>query len=260
VTPIPVFMYHHVNPNKGDLVTVTPDVFEGQMRCLHDGGYRSLTPDDLLAVLRGKDVPKRSVAITFDDGWLDNYLFAFPVLKKYGIRATVFLVTGRVDGASPGGGAMGMIAPTHRESKELVRSGEPRRVVLNWDQVREMASSGIVEFFSHTKTHARCDTLSAEGLESELRGSREAIEEKTGRPCRYLCWPYGRTSPAAVEAAKRAGYRSAFTTRHGVVRSGSDPFDIPRIVVKDRVDWFRRRMAVYTSGVMSRIYLSMKSK
>lgn len=258
MSPVPVFMYHHVNPNAGDLVTVTPEVFEGQMRCLRDGGYRSITPDDLVAHLRGGAVPKKSVAVTFDDGWLDNYLFAFPVLKKYGVRATIFLVPDRVDRASPGGREAGSSVPTHRESKELVRAGEQRRVVLNWDHVREMAGSGLVEFFSHTMTHARCDTLSPDGLVSELRGSREAIEEKTGRPCRYLCWPYGRTSLAAVETAKQVGYHAAFTTKQGVVEANDDPFDIPRIVVKDNVRWFTRRTAVYTNPLLSSAYLRIK--
>lgn len=258
MSPVPVFMYHHVNPNAGDLVTVTPEVFEGQMRCLRDGGYRSLTPDDLVAHLRGGAVPKKSVAVTFDDGWLDNYLFAFPVLKKYGVRASIFLVTGRVDRASPGGREAGSPVPTHRESKELVRAGTPRRVVLNWDHVREMAGSGLVEFFSHTVTHPRCDTLSADGLLDELRGSREAVEERTGRPCRYLCWPYGRTSVEAVETAKQVGYHAAFTTKHGVVEADDDPFDIRRIVVKDDVGWFERRMAVYTNSVLSKLYLMVK--
>ena len=258
MSPVPVFMYHHVNPNAGDLVTVTPEVFEGQMRCLRDRGYRSLTPDELSEYLRGGTVPKKSVAVTFDDGWLDNYLFAFPVLKKYGVRATIFLVPDRVDRASPGGREAGSSVPNHRESKELVRAGTPGKVVLNWDHVREMAGSGLVEFFSHTMTHARCDTLPADDLLGELRGSREAIEEKTGRPCRYLCWPYGRTSLAAVETAKQAGYQAAFTTKHGVVEAGDDPFDIRRIVVKDDVGWFERRMAVYTNPILSWLYLMVK--
>jgi peptidoglycan/xylan/chitin deacetylase (PgdA/CDA1 family) len=252
-------MYHHVNPHKGDLVTVTPEVFEGQMRCLRDGGYRAITPDDLVAHLRGGAVPKKSVVITFDDGWLDNYRFAFPVLKKFGIRATIFLVTDRVDGASPGGREAGSSIPTHRESKELVRAGKQRKVVLNWDHVREMAAS-LVEFHSHTKTHARCDTLSAEGLAAELRGSREAIEGKTGRPCRYLCWPYGRASVEAVETAKQVGYQAAFTTKPGVVEADDDPFSIPRIAVKDDIGWFERRVAVYTSPTLSKLYLMVKKK
>lgn len=258
MSPVPVFMYHHVNTNKGDLVTVTPEVFDGQMRCLRDGGYRSITPDDLVEHLRGRAVPKKSVVLTFDDGWLDNYRFAYPVLKKYGVRATIFLVTDRVERASSGGRETRFSVPSHRESKELVRTGEAHRVALDWDQVREMAAGGLVGFHSHTKTHARCDILSAEALAGELRGSREAIERKTGMPCRFLCWPYGRTSPAAVEAAKRAGYQAAFTTMPGVVEAGGDPFDIRRIVVKDDVGWFERRVAVYTSRILSRLYLMVK--
>ena len=258
--PVPVLMYHHVNPNKGDLVTVTPEVFEGQMRCLRDGGYRSLTLDDLVAHLRGGAIPGKSVAVTFDDGWLDNYRFAFPVLRKYGIRATVFLVTDRVAQASRGRPETDPSVPTHRESMELLRAGEQRRVVLNWDHVREMTACGLVAFHSHTKTHARCDTLSVDGLLGELRGSKEAIEERTGRQCRYICWPYGRTSSEAVETAKEVGYHAAFTAKPGVVEADDDPFDIPRIVVKDDVPWFARRITIYTSGNLSRLYLAAKKK
>jgi len=78
--------------------------------------------------------------------------------------------------------------------------------------------------------------------------------------CPFLCWPYGKFGDDALRMAGETGYRAAFTTRHGVVRRGSDPFAIPRIVVKDRADWFRSRMAIYTSRVMSRAYLAVKTK
>jgi peptidoglycan/xylan/chitin deacetylase (PgdA/CDA1 family) len=258
MSPVPVLMYHHVNPHAGDLVTVTPRVFEGQMRHLRSRGYHSLPLDALMGYLKGETVPPRSVVITFDDGWLDNYLHAFPVLQRYGIRAAIFLVTDRVNEASRGRREDGAPVPTHRESKMLLRGGEAQQVALNWDHVREMAEGGLVEFHSHTKTHAKCDTLSTRELEEALGESKEAIEERTGRPCRYLCWPHGRTSPSAVEAAKQVGYQAAFTTKAGVAAPGSDPFDIRRIVVKDDVGWFERRMAVYTSATLSKLYLKVK--
>ena len=258
MSPVPVLMYHHVNPHAGDLVTVTPEVFEGQMRHLRSRGYHSLSLDALMGYLGGAPVPRRSVVITFDDGWLDNYLHAFPVLQRYDLRAAIFLVTDRVNQASRGRREEGAPVPTHRESKILLRGGEAQKVVLHWDHVREMAAGGLVEFHSHTKSHAKCDTRSAGELEEELRGSREAIAEKTGGPCRYLCWPYGRMSVEAVETAKRVGYHAAFSAKHGVVAPGSDPFDIRRIVVKDDVGWFEKRMAVYTSTVLSKLYLKVK--
>ena len=97
---IPVITYHHINEHRGDTVTVSPDYFEGQLKYLTDHGYESIFLDDLVAYLNGETVkhsrgsavrqyPKgkpfsgRTVVLTFDDGYFDNWLHAFPLLKKY---------------------------------------------------------------------------------------------------------------------------------------------------------------------------------
>src|SRR3990170_5784941 len=89
--PIPVFMYHHVNPNKDDMVTVVPDIFEAQMKFLAETGCRTLSADELVKSISGNmETAKKAVAITFDDGYLDNYQYAFPILKRYNIKAIIF--------------------------------------------------------------------------------------------------------------------------------------------------------------------------
>jgi len=110
MNPVPVFMYHHVSPHKGDMVTVAPDVFEAQMRFLAEAGYKTLRADEIVdyaatpalhsSPLGGERMIRGTVAITFDDGYLDNYIYAFPVLKKYNIKATIFLVTDWVERSS----------------------------------------------------------------------------------------------------------------------------------------------------------------
>ena len=271
--PIPVLMYHHVSPHKGDTVSVTPETFEGQMGFLRAAGYRILTPDELLSCMSGELVLKeKAVAVTFDDGWLDNYLFAYPILREHRINATVFIVTDwveRASGHNPSspplnlrGGRVGLqdvIVSTHNESKALIRNGEEHRVALNWSHIAEMQESGLVSFYSHTKTHAECDRLTGNGLAEELGGSKKIIETRTGRPCPYLCWPRGKYSDIALKAAKNAGYRGLFTTRRGVVRAGADPFAIERIVIKDNVGWFRKRMRIYTNPLASSFYLLMRN-
>ncbi len=258
---VPVLMYHHVNPHHGDIVTVTPRIFGEQMRYLRESGYKTLTVSELLSYARGEYCPKeKAVVVTFDDGWLDNYIYAFRVLEEYAIRATVFIVTDRTEGASEKTGQTAASVPKHRESKALIRNGEEEKVVLNWDLVRKMTESGLVEFYSHTKSHRKCDSLSEEELFEELGESKRVMEERLGRPCPYLCWPYGKYNDRAIEIAKELGYKALFTTYHGVVKAGSDPFAIKRIVVKDKGEWFKRRMVVYTNIMLSGLYLAIKKK
>jgi peptidoglycan/xylan/chitin deacetylase (PgdA/CDA1 family) len=254
-------MYHHVNQHKGDLVTVSPKVFEGQMRHLSKAGYETLTLDQLAAYVESRFMPpRRAVVVTFDDGWIDNYLYAFPTLRAHSIRAAIFVVTGT---ASDKGGAVGLTTarePTHVESKALIRDGKSDLATLSWDLMREMADSGLVEFQSHTKTHRECSHLNEDDLYDELGGSKQSIEQHLGRPCRHLCWPRGQFDERAVRVARDVGYQALFTTRPGVARPGANPFAVHRIVVKDNVRWFKARVSIYTSPLLSAAYLRLRGK
>ena len=259
--PVPVLMYHHVNPHEGDMVTVTPATFEQQMKYLNEAGYKTLTLDELLSYIKGDMVlQQKAVAVTFDDGWLDNYIYAFPILQKYNIHASIFIVTDIIERASRDGGKPPAVVPTHRESKLLMQQGEGHLVFLNWDIAREMAQSGLVDFYSHAKTHASCDFLSEPELSEELQTSKRVIEERLKKSCPFLCWPFGRYTTFAITVAKKVGYRATFTTNHGIVTAGSDPFAIRRIVVKDNVRWFRSRMRIYSNHFLGRLYLKFKKK
>lgn len=257
--PIPVLTYHHINLHKGDMVTITPAVFEGQMEYLYKAGYRTLKIDELISYMSGGlALPQKAVVVTFDDGWLDNYLYAFPVLKKYKINATVFLITNRVENTSLKNSKL--LIPTHKESKSLIEKGESYKVALNWGLIKEMLDSGLVEFYSHTKSHAKCSNLSEKELMEELKGSQQIIEKRLGSPCPYFCWPYGKYNDLALAVAREADYKAIFTTNHGVVEAGSDPFAINRIIVKDSIAWFKKRMLIYTNTILSRLYLKITKK
>lgn len=264
--PVPVLMYHHVNPHKGDMVTVTPGIFECQMEYLHRAGYKTLTIDELFSYISG-DLPlqQKAVVVTFDDAWLDNYIYAFPVLRKYKINAAIFVITDRTERASNTAGRQElgvmnqeMKIPSHKKSNELIANGQHDKVVINWNMAKEMSASGLVEFYSHTKSHARCDQLREQTLSEELTGSKTIIEAMLGKPCPYLCWPYGKYNETAMQIAKDTGYKAIFTTKHGVVKKNSDPFEIKRIVVKDNIAWFKKRMLIYTDKILSSVYLKIK--
>lgn len=238
---VPVLLYHHINHHAGDTVTVTPDVFSGQMRFLADSGYRTLTIGELLQIVKGSEVDvSNAVVITFDDGWLDNYLFAYPALLKYCFKSSFFLVTGRVDAATVT--SLPNHLPCHDEAKQLVNSGEAGRVVMDWDIVRKMQHEGSMEFYSHTVTHRRCPGLAPSELAAELQMSKAVLEHELGRSCPYLCWPYGNFNDDTVEAAHAAGYTATFTTVDGFTEFGADPRRIKRIEVKNSVDWLKSRL------------------
>lgn len=237
-------LYHHVNPHKGDTVTVTPEAFSGQMRFLAESGYRTLRLGEILSYTRGEtDFPEKAAVVTFDDGWLDNYIWAFPVLREYGIHAAMFLIVDRIEKASGKPGAIQRAVPEHSGCKSLIARGEAGKVVLNWDIVAEMEGSGLVEFHSHTMSHERCDGSSRERLVAELAEPKSRIGSRTGKPCTCLAWPYGRYDDAAVGIAASVGYEGMFTTNAGPVTSGSDPFHVNRISVEtENLDLFKANL------------------
>jgi len=241
---VPVLMYHHINPHSGDTVTVTPEIFNEQMDFLAQEGYKTLSADELLAFIKGEvSFRQKAVAITFDDGWFDNYLYAVPVLKRHRFKATFFVITARVEAASKDGRQGWGTVPEHETAKKLIQGGEAERVVLGWNMIKELAQNGLFRFYSHTITHRRCGDLTLPELQAEVVGSKASIEKELGVGCDYLCWPYGSFSAETLAAAKNAGYNATFTTVDGFCEPGSDPFMIQRIDVGNSVQWLKARLS-----------------
>jgi peptidoglycan/xylan/chitin deacetylase (PgdA/CDA1 family) len=242
---IPVLTYHHVSPCSDLSLNVSPDVFERQMRYLTGKGYRTLTMDELILYCQGKlDLDGKAVVLTFDDGWLDNRTFALPVLRKYGLKAALFIITGMVE----------------KESRSPHTGGYDENYArLSWDNIKEMTATGLVKIYSHTKTHRNCKELSMAELKEELEGSKKAIEEMLNTPCPYLCLPYGRFNRVTTEAAIEAGYVAMLTTVPGVVGRGSNPLAINRIGATDGLLRFRLSMLLCTSPNLSKFYFNVRS-
>ncbi|HMM20346.1 MAG TPA: polysaccharide deacetylase family protein [Selenomonadales bacterium] len=198
---VPVLNYHKVDTFQHSL-SLAPQEFEEQIRYLSEHGYHSISPDMLMDYIeRGKPLPDKPVLITFDDGYRDNYTNAFPILKKYGFTATIFLVTGLV-------------------------GRDPR--FLTWEQAREMQQAGFV-FGSHTVHHAALTALSQDEAFAELTESRLEIERQLGAKPRYFAYPTGAYNLRTAELVRKAGYRAAFTIRYGEVGLNSDFYALERI-------------------------------
>lgn len=266
-------MYHHVNEYPDDPLTVSVERFDQQIAWLA-GRYRSLFLDEVEAHLCGRDgepMPKLStlgrpsallppVAVTFDDGYADGWVYAFPVLKKYRVKATIFVNTARVSpdlSCRPLDGGCAAI----RRRREIERDPQPADF-LSWPEMREMEQSGLVRIESHTHHHFRCDAaLSWETLTDELRRSRAEIERHLGKECRYLAWPFGAYDARATDAALLCGYRGAVTTLKGTNLPGSDLMQLRRITARNRsMAWFRLVLSLFSSPFLSEAYLTLKKE
>ena len=131
---VPVLMHHHVSPSPG-MITVSPENFESQIAWLATDGWTSLTMQQYAGFLAGAPVPRKSILITFDDGYLDNWVYAHPVLKEFGQRATLFLITGWMgEGAvRPHTGQSGMPdVPTHGQAMAAAAEGKLDEAFLRW--------------------------------------------------------------------------------------------------------------------------------
>jgi peptidoglycan/xylan/chitin deacetylase (PgdA/CDA1 family) len=252
-------MYHHVNTNKGDMFTLTPEVFEGQMAHLAKAGYKTLTLDELYAFIKGElALKQKAVVITFDDGWIDSYIHAFPVLEKYKLRATTFLVSDWVEEASKKYDGIPLSIPIHKEAKAQVINGEMQKAILSWELIKKMSDSGLIDFFSHTNSHRICSNLSESELLHELEVSKKILEQRIGKPCSYLCWPHGQYNNLSQSLARKTGYKAHFITERGVVQVGSDPFAIKRIPGEMDVSLFKNCMRIYSNPALAGLYLGLK--
>jgi peptidoglycan/xylan/chitin deacetylase (PgdA/CDA1 family) len=168
---------------------------------------------ELMPYLRGEQ-QGRVVGITFDDGYRNNLEAALPVLQGLGFSATCYVVSGMLGSSNVWDHALG-VTPA---------------ALMTRDEVRAWSAAGM-ETGSHTRHHVHLDQMSPQEADTELRGSRQDLEDLLGQPVRQFCYPYGRYQPAQVARVEAAGYEAATTTQRGRVRAGDDGLQLHRIPV-----------------------------
>jgi len=212
---IPILCYHRVCPKnefgKVRSVCVTPESFRSQMRLLKFLGYKPQSLQNVVAYLQiQKNLPSKSVVITFDDGYRDNLIHALPVLKEFGFSATIFLVTG-------------LIGKTNAWDGEEIP-------LMNEDEIRRVMEAGI-GLGSHTAHHVNLTQTVGEGARTELAESREKLEELTWRKDIPFCYPYGRLNEKVKILVKETGYSCGIATDSGPLEQSRDLFEMRRIQV-----------------------------
>lgn len=197
----PILMYHSISYEKGTFF-VTPENLLKQMEYIKRNGYEVITLDELARSIKDKRRLKRNkVVITLDDGYEDNFIYAYPVFKEFGFPATIFLPTD----------FMG------------------RKGFLNWDEVRIMSKNRIY-FGGHTKTHFYLGLAQDTGAaREEIAGPKKAIEREIGAPADYFCYPAGGFNEIVKKLVKEAGYKGACTTNRGADRFNRDVYELKRV-------------------------------
>lgn len=213
---VPVLMYHYVSvpPEGADKyrndLSVSPEQFRQQMKYLSENGYSTIDLYDLSrAVTNKQEIPPKSVIVTLDDGYRDNYENAFPILQEFGLEATFFLATGFIDQGHPG--------------------------YMTWDMIGEMAEAGM-RFEPHSKTHPDLTGQDREYVVYEMLGSMETIEAHIGSRPRYFAYPSGRYDEQVLEIVEELDFWGAVTTNGGAWHGFAD-----------RYEWGRSRIRNVTS-------------
>lgn len=253
---IPVCMFHHVNENSGDFITVTVGRFREMMSMLVERGYTTLSSLELRDALQGRSAPpQRPVALTFDDAWLDIRRYAYPILEEFRLKFIVFVISRRTERASLHAPArMPEAFPLHREAVEWSRSERAGEVVCTWKDLREMLSSGLCSVENHTSCHGETGDIGA-----EIAEGRALIRARLGVPADQLCWPKGRHDAAMLAAARSHGIDTTYLTRRGVNIPGCGSFKVKRFTVEDRdAMWLARQLAIYSRPVTGWLYGRIK--
>lgn len=245
---VSVLMYHHILP-KSSFISSSVSEFEAQMSYLAHSGYKALSLNEFFLYKKGElKVPKKSVLITFDDGWRDNFYFAYPILKRYKLKACIFLVTSWIEKASQ---KSAEFRPSlHSECKKLVPS-EPSCVLLNWDEIAQM--SDICDFASHTHTHGDSYFGSYE-FSKDLDLCKKTMKDRLNIDDSVLCWPRGKFDLQMLNIAKSAGYELFFTTKRGINRPDGICDDVRRIAIKNGARWLKKTLFIYQNDLFGALY------
>ena len=242
---MPIIMYHRVVDSPDEVgvhgTYVTKELFKKHMQVLKDNGYRTVTFKELAEdhlLTKRFDKGNKFVVLTFDDGYEDNYRVMFPILKEFGAKAVIFLLS---------------------ESKynewdvNNPHNPEKRFDLMSEEQVKEMAAYGV-EFGAHTKTHPYLSSLPIEEAREQIVQCKQKLEQTYGQPFITFAYPYGDLNDEVKSEVRKAGFTFAVSTDSGEINVDSDLFQIRRIGIFPRNSMltFRRKISGYYNFIKMR--------
>ena len=220
---LPILMYHGIteDPSRIGTFVISSKMLEEDLAYIQKEGYQTVTMDDVIRYVKnGAELPKKPIILTFDDGYYNNYCYAYPLLKKYNMKAVI----------SP----IGKYTDIYSENNDR----NPAYAHITWDEIREMMASGLVEIQNHSyDLHQQADgrtgakkkkeeTVAAYGkvLENDLMIWQEKMEENTGYAPTTFTYPYGGISEASYDVLERLGFQASLSCEEkvNVILPGQD--------------------------------------
>jgi peptidoglycan/xylan/chitin deacetylase (PgdA/CDA1 family) len=228
----PILCYHSIAAppaaSRLQLLYVRPEQFDRQLWTLRRLGMRGASMGEAMQPSKRRPA-SRTVALTFDDGYVDTLTEAAPILKKYGFTATCYVVSDAIG------------AHNHWDDKYVT----DRKSLMGRDHLQQWREAGM-EIGSHSCSHPWLDKLPDAAAYQEISESRATLRRLFNAPIDHFCYPFGGFTRETIVLVKRAGYRSAVTTRPGVARATSDPYRLPRILVHGTSGWWKFFLQVAT--------------
>nr|WP_199798768.1 polysaccharide deacetylase family protein [Clostridium tetani] len=215
---VPILMYHSIDYEENNELRIPKEVFRNQMEFLIKEGYTTLTLDELFNFLKNNNpIPEKSIVITLDDGYMDNYINAYPILKELDINATIFVIT------------------------DLVDNNEN---YLTSEQIIEMSNNGI-DIQSHTTKHDDLLTLSYEDQLKTLVDSKKFLQDLLKKDIKYIAYPFGNWNEDTLKAVEVAGYSMAVSTTGTWSFKENGIYSLDRVYISSKfnLEEFKRRIS-----------------
>lgn len=212
----PILMYHYIrnvtdpNDTLGANLSVSPSIFDKQMKFLTDNNYQSVSLSELRDGFAGKkviDKNKKPIVLTFDDGYDDAYTQAFPILKKYNMIGVFYIISGQI--------------------------GQSERMTAS--QIVELDKAGM-SIGSHTKNHLDLASLNGANLNNQLDDSKKRLEQLLNHPVYDFCYPAGKFDDGVALKVEDAGYLTAVTTNNGIANNENNLFELPRVRMQNNTN------------------------
>lgn len=239
---IPVLNYHRIVLDKDialckkESYVVPESAFREQMQYLKKHGFTTIDLDDFLHYREHREeLPARPVIITFDDGYENNYLHAYPILREHGFKAVIYSVS------DPGA--------------DFFSGFEIPERLLTPGQMKELSDNGI-SIQGHTATHPHLKDLSDADIHRELSVCKSALEAVTGRPVRHMAIPYGSYDRRLFPIARQVGYKTLEVPGRGTINPDTDPYHLGRMAVHGGTSMAEFEKILFSPGyaVIGRLY------